>query len=89
VKALAQDYDKNAPDDAMAALTLLGDIAEAFARCGAPDEAMNYLDKMRDLMGPHIYLLMKFEPGLDDIRTNSRYLVYKANYAAWVTGKNG
>lgn len=89
VKALAQDYDKNAPDDAMAALTLLGDIAEAFARCGAPDEAMNYLDKMRDLMGPHIYLLMKFEPGLDDIRTNSRYLAYKANYAAWVTGKNG
>lgn len=89
VTALAADYETNAPDDAMVALTQLGDLAEAFARCGKPDRAMDYIDKMRALMGPHIYLLLKLEPGMDSLRKHPRYLAYRADYQEWARGKNG
>lgn len=89
VNALAADYESNAPDDAMIALTQLGDFAEAFARCGEPDRAMDYIDRMRGLMGPHIYLLLKIEPGLDSVRDHPRYIKYRTEYEQWATGRTG
>ena len=55
---LAESYEVNAPDDALAALTALGEIAEAFARIEELDRAMDYAERMRDMTGPHMFLLL-------------------------------
>ena len=89
VRALAKDYENNAPDDAMTALTQFGDLAEAFARCHQLEQAIDYLDIMRELMGPHIYLLIRMDPGMDNLREHPRYLAYKNEYDIWAAEKNG
>jgi len=89
VNKLAADYELNAPDDSMTALTHLGDLVEAYARAGDADKAMNYADKMRALTGPHIYLVLRIEPGLDNIRDHPRYQKYKADYETWAVKETG
>ena len=79
----------NAPDDALAALTALGEIAEAFARIGELDKAMDYAERMRDITGPHMFLLHQMEPGFDNIRNHPRYLKMKTEYESWNAKQTG
>lgn len=86
---LAESYEVNAPDDALAALTALGEIAEAFARIGELDKAMDYAERMRDITGPHMFLLHQMEPGFDNIRNHPRYLKMKTEYESWNAKQTG
>lgn len=89
VDALAQVYDVEAPDDALVALTHLGELAEVYARLGEPEKAMTYAERMRDLTGPHIFLLLQMEPGLDGLRDHPRYLKLQAEYDVWLARNSG
>ena len=89
VLALAASYETNAPDDALAALTTIGEIAEALARVGEFDKAMDYAERMRDMTGPHMYLLHRMEPGFDNLRDHPRYLKMKADYESWNAKQTG
>jgi len=86
---LAESYDANAPDDALAALTALGEIAEALARVGELDKAMDYAERMRDMTGPHMFLLHEMEPGFDNVKSHPRYLKMKAEYESWNAKRTG
>ena len=89
VDLLAQNYEMEAPDDALLALTHLGELADVYARLGEPDKAMDYAERMRDLTGPHIFLLLQMEPGLDNLRDHPRYLKLQGEYDVWLTRKSG
>jgi len=89
VLKLAKSYELEAPDDSLTALTHLGELAETFARLGELDKAMDYAERMRDMTGPHIYLLFRMEPGFDDLREHQRYLKIKAGYEAWAARPTG
>lgn len=89
VLALAEDYDTQAPDDALTALTQLSEVAESLARVGELDKAMDYAEKMRDMMGPHVFLLHRMEPGFDALREHPRYLKMQAEYDAWNAKQTG
>jgi len=89
VEILAESYETQAPDDALIALTHLGELAESFARLGEFDKAMDYAERMRDMTGPHIYLLLRMEPGFDALREHPRYLKLKADYETWNAKQTG
>lgn len=89
VLALAQSYETQAPDDALIALTQLGEFAETFARLGELDRAMDYAERMRDMTGPHLFLLLRMEPGLDNVRDHPRYLEMQADYERWAARNRG
>ena len=89
LKKLAASYEDEAPDDALAALTQLGELAESFARVGELDKAMDYAERMRDMTGPHMFLLHRMEPGLDTLRDHPRYLKMEAEYEAWRSRTRG
>ncbi|WP_026942820.1 hypothetical protein [Hellea balneolensis] len=89
VEKLAVTYEQEAPDDALAALTQLGELAESFARLGEADRAMDYAERMRDMTGPHMFLLHRMEPGLDNVRDHPRYLKMEEEYEAWAVKMRG
>ena len=89
VEAAVKAYETDAPDDALAALTHLGEIAESYARLGEIDKAIDYVERMRDLTGPHLFLLLQMEPGLDNIRQHPRYLNMQAEYDVWNARRSG
>lgn len=86
---LAESYEINAPDDALTALTALGEIAEAFARLGELDRAMDYAERMRDMTGPHMFLLHQMEPGFDNVKEHPRYKKMQAEYESWNAKQTG
>lgn len=89
VDAIVKRYETEAPDDALTALTHLGEIAETYSRLGELDKAMDYAERMRDLTGPHLFLLLQMEPGLDNLRDHPRYLKLQAEYDVWNARKSG
>lgn len=89
VQNLALSYEDDAPNDALKALTQLGELAEGFARIGELDTAMDYAERMRDMTGPHMFLLHRMEPGFDNLRDHPRYLKMKAEYESWAASKRG
>ena len=89
VEKLAQAYTDEAPDDALVALTQLGELAESFARLGELDRAMDYAEQMRDMTGPYFFLVHRMEPGLDNVRDHPRYKKMEAEYETWLAGQNG
>jgi len=50
---------------------------------------MDYAERMRDLTGPHLFLLLQMEPGLDNLRDHPRYLKLQAEYDVWNARKSG
>ena len=86
---MAESFEVSAPDDALAALTAMGEIAEAFARIGELDKAMDYAERMRDMTGPHMFLLHQMEPGFDNLRQHPRYLKMKTEYENWDARQTG
>ena len=89
VDKLAESYEIEAPDDSLAALTHLGELAETYVRLGELDKAMDYAERQRDLTGPHMYLLHRMEPGLDNLRDHPRYQKMKTEYEAWNAKETG
>ena len=89
VFALAESYETQAADDALMAITQLGELAETFARLGERDRAMDYAQRMRDMTGPHLFLLLRMEPGLDNVRDHPRYLKMQAEYESWAASQTG
>ncbi len=89
VEKIAATYENDAPDDALAALTQLGELAESFTQLGELDTAMDYAERMRDMTGPHMFLLHRMEPALDEVRDHPRYLKMRDEYEAWAAKKRG
>ena len=83
VRRVAANYDKQDTQDELTGITYLGDIADAFVRAGDLDAAVDYLERMRDLTGPHMFLLFEDSVGLDGVRKHPRYLKLKTDYEAW------
>jgi len=84
VRRVAANYEKLDIADELTGITYLGDIADAFVRSGDLDAAMDYLERMRDLTGPHMFLLFEDSVGLDGLREHPRYLKLQADYDAWI-----
>ena len=89
VDRLATRYETEAPDDALRALTHLGELAEAYARLGEADKAFDYAERLRDMMGPYSFLLQQMEPAFDAFRNHPRYLKLQGEYDVWVARNSG
>lgn len=83
VEALAQSYENSFSKDAMSAISAYSDMAEAFARAGAPDRAMDHLDIVRANTGPYIYAVYSGQQSLESLRDFPRFIEFKAEYEAW------
>jgi TolB-like protein len=80
VLAAERDYVENSPRDVYASIDARLALAVALARAGDAERALNHLEAIRDLLGPHTYLRYSIHPGLDSIREHPRYLSLKAAY---------
>ena len=80
--AIAEFEDSRRPD-AWAEIDYLRAYARALLRAGAPDEALDYVDRMVEIRGPYIYLHLSIDPAFDSVREHPRYLALKAAYEAW------
>ncbi len=85
VLAAERDYLENSPRDVYASIDARLALAVALARAGDAERALNHLEAIRDLLGPHFYLRLSIHPGLDAIRAHPRYLALKAAYERTVT----
>jgi len=83
VEALAKTYDEMPVEDAMAALTQISDISEAFMNVGDQNRALDYVDRLAKLLGPHVYLIYINEPAYDDLQDQPRFKKLKSEYKAW------
>jgi TolB-like protein/Tfp pilus assembly protein PilF len=79
---IAEAEDSRRPD-AWAEIDYLWVYAQALLRAGAPDEALDYVDRMVEIRGPYIYLRLSIDPAFDSLREHPRYLALKAAYEAW------
>ncbi len=89
VEKLAKQYENLPIDDYMSALTDYADIADAFARAGSPERALDYLEKMRDITGPFMVLVMQDSEWADGLQDHPRFKKMIADYEIWAEGKNG
>jgi TolB-like protein/Tfp pilus assembly protein PilF len=80
VLAAERDYLENAPRDVYANGDVRLALAVALARAGAADRALNHLEAISKLLGPHFYLRISIHPGLDTIHEQPRYLALKTAY---------
>jgi len=87
IDALVDIYEQTESNDAMAALTHLSDIAEAFLRVDKPDRALDYVEKVIALVGPHIYLVYAQDPTFRPILGHPRFKKIKIEYEAWQAQK--
>jgi hypothetical protein len=69
--------------DAWAEVDYLMACASALLWAGAPEEALDYVDRMVEVRGPYIYLRLSIDPTFDPVREHPRYLALKAEYEAW------
>jgi len=83
VEKVAKAYEVFPQNDALTAIPQLGDIADAFARSGDVDSALDYMDRMVALTGPSLFLVFENEIGLDNVRNHPRYIEMKANFDRW------
>ncbi len=81
VARLAGGYDAFNPDDKLRALTDYGNIAEAYIHLGDFEAAMDYIEKMEALTGPHIIRVLEYDPMVAPLRNHPRYQALKARAA--------
>jgi len=81
-KAIATSEESRRPD-AWAEIDYLHAYANALLWAGAPEEALDYVDRMVEVRGPYIYLRLSIDPAFDRVRDHPRYLALKAEYEAW------
>ncbi|WP_409432727.1 tetratricopeptide repeat protein [Litorimonas sp. RW-G-Af-16] len=68
-------------DDQLTRLSTYGELAGAFAEIGDQGRAMDYIEQMEALTGPHILLVLENDMGLDGLRDHPRYKALQARYA--------
>ena len=83
-KAIAA-FEESRQPDAWADIDYLGIYANALLWAGAPEEALDYVDRMVSLHGPYVYLRLSVDPAFDKVRDHPRYLALKAAYEAWAS----
>jgi len=76
-------FEESRRPDAWAEVDYLNAYAKALLWAGAPDEALDYVDRMVKVRGPYIYLRLRIDPAYDKVRDHPRYLALKADYEAW------
>jgi TolB-like protein/Tfp pilus assembly protein PilF len=88
VRAAEADYLRNAPRDVWGSRGIKQSLAVAFARVGDPGRALDYLEEIAAIFGPHAFPWFSVAPGLDSIREQPRYLALQARYQQWL-GEQG
>lgn len=88
VEALAQAYDNRFSIDAMAAISDYSDIAEAFARSGKLDRAMDHLDIIRKNTGPYIFAVYSNHAGMNSLQDHPRFIQFREAYEVWKVTQN-
>jgi TolB-like protein len=83
VRSAIAEFEENRRPDAWAQIDYLRACAQALLRAGAPDEALDYVDRMVEIRGPYVYLQISIDPAFDSVREHPRYLALKAAYEAW------
>jgi hypothetical protein len=76
-------FEESRRPDAWAEVDNLHAYANALLWAGAPEEALDYVDRMVKVRGPYIYLRLSIDPAFDKVRDHPRYLALKADYEAW------
>ena len=76
-------FEDSRRPDAWAEVDYLNAYASALLRAGATEEALDYVDRMVEVRGPYIYLLLSIDPTFDAVREHPRYLALKVDYEAW------
>jgi len=76
-------FEESRRPDAWADVDYLFAYAQALLRAGAPEEALDYVDRLVKVRGPYIYLRLSIDPAFDKVREHPRYLALKADYEAW------
>jgi len=76
-------FEESRRPDAWAEVDYLNAYARALLWAGAPEEALDYVDRMVKVRGPYIYLRLSIDPAFDGVRDHPRYLALKADYEAW------
>jgi len=80
--AITESEDSRRPD-AWAEVDYLHAYAQALLWAGAPEEALDYVERMVEVRGPYIYLRLSIDPAFDSVREHPRYLALKADYETW------
>jgi len=83
VRSTIAEFEDSRRPDAWAEIDYLRAYAQALLRAGAPDEALDYVDRMAEIRGPYIYLHLSIDPAFDSVREHPRYLALKAAYESW------
>ena len=83
VRSTIAAFEEIRQPDAWAEVDYLYFYAEALLFAGAPEEALDYVDRMVEVRGPYIYLRLSIDPAFDTVRDHPRYLALKADYEAW------
>ena len=76
-------FEESRRPDAWAEVDYLHSYANALLWAGAPEEALDYVDRMVNVRGPYIYLRLSVDPAFDKVRDHARYVALKADYEAW------
>ena len=76
-------FEESQRPDAWAEIDYLHTFANSLLRAGAPEEALDYVDRMVEVRGPYIFLRLSIDPAFDSVREHPRYLALKADYEAW------
>jgi tetratricopeptide (TPR) repeat protein len=76
-------FEESRRPDAWAEVDYLNAYANALLWAGAPEEALDYVDRMVKVRGPYVYLRLSVDPAFDQVRDHPRYLALKADYEAW------
>ena len=83
VRSAITAFEESRRADAWAEVDYLNSYARALLWAGAPEEALDYVDRMVEVRGPYIYLRLSVDPAFDAMREHPRYLALKADYEAW------
>lgn len=78
VQMLAEDSQ-----GALADFVKYSELADAFAKVGDYPRALDYVDRMQAVIGPHVYLAIRDEAALAPLRDNPRWVKIASDYEAW------
>ena len=83
VRSVTAALEESRRPDAWAEIDYFHAIARALLRAGAPEEALDYVDRMIEARGPYIYRRISVDPAFDKVLDHPRFLALKADYEAW------
>jgi len=83
VRNTIAEFEDSRRPDAWGEIDDMHVYAKALLWAGAPEEALDYVDRMVEVRGPYIYLRLSIDPAFDTVREHPRYLALKADYEAW------